>query len=1162
VHIVLDLQACQSFEARRRGIGRYSLALAKAMALHPRGHDISLLLNANMGGDSVEYLRGEFDGLLPQSRIVAWDCLTPAAYAYGVNAFRRQASEVLRREILRRLKPDVVHVASIFDGAGDDAVSTIPAGERYISAVTLYDLIPLVHQQTYLSDETLRRGYMEKVGYLKQADLLLGISQFSCDEAAELLGIPQERLVNISGAADATFQRLENPDLFRRELTSRYGLTRPFIMYAGGFDARKNIGSLIRAFALLPETLRRGHQLVIVGGAPESERVALSELMVSVGVAPSEVVFTGYVPDSDLVKLYNLCALYVFPSLQEGFGLPALEAMSSGAIVIGSNTSSLPEVIGHDDALFDPRDPHAIKNKMVQALTDSQMRAALSRHGVVQPLKFSWQESARRVLTAFEAAMERGVTQQHARGAQAGRKAALSTQGSCALLPAPDSDGVAAHDAHDVVVYADGDCSGIETRHSLGAFAAARESFDRIIIEITDHPYCAKTLPFAQEGAVDLIVRGTEFGVLLNALAASASGRELVLNLVYRSGGYPGLFAAVSSNYSPKVLARIFDPTDFQSLGSAQVIDGVGATSKIIAGKHWRDEVRAIVTEIAGFEKPGQVSESDWRRVATAISQNLPAPRSAAKQWLVDISNLFVQDAGTGIQRVVRHVLDELIKSPPKGYRIEAVCLGVDGIFRYARSYCARRYFPGETLPPDDPVEFAAGDVYLSLDLIAHLMPPNINRFRDLRNRGVEQHFVVYDLLPLLRPDCFKPPVVPPLRAWYEAVAEVADSVMCISRAVADEFRVWLDQARPVRHRPLNIGYFHLGADLAVPAAHTSAAVGDTKQLADLGGRTTFLMVGTIEPRKAHAQVLAAFEQLWSAGRDVNLLIVGRAGWLVDDLLRQLRKHPERGTRLFWYEEAPDDLLLAAYAEASALIMASEGEGFGLPLIEAAHHGLPLIVRDLPVFREIAEDHAHYFSGFGADDLAHSLDEWLRLHEKGSVPRSDGMRWATWQESTRQLVDHLLGKRWLHSWTVGPEWRHAAYDYRFKSEIGKLVHGRLESTGTPGLLLYGLPLKLQVGRYLVKLYGGWHSHAGHAGLEICSHAGDVMHVRQNLNAAVEPTSGCIANVELTIESDVSDLEIRVRVDEGVALWISELIVRPLQHDEAVEVDSLVTGLSD
>jgi hypothetical protein len=71
-----------------------------------------------------------------------------------------------------------------------------------------------------------------------------------------------------------------------------------------------------------------------------------------------------------------------------------------------------------------------------------------------------------------------------------------------------------------------------------------------------------------------------------------------------------------------------------------------------------------------------------------------------------------------------------------------------------------------------------------------------------------------------------------------------------------------------------------------------------------------------------------------------------------------------------------------------------------------------------------------------------------------------------------------------------------------------------------------------------------------------------MHVRQNLNAAVEPTSGCIANVELTIESDVSDLEIRVRVDEGVALWISELIVRPLQHDEAVEVDSLVTGLSD
>jgi glycosyltransferase involved in cell wall biosynthesis len=1160
VHIVLDLQACQSSEARRRGIGRYSLALAKAMASRPRGHEISLLLNANMGGDSVEYLRGQFDGLLPQSRIITWDCLTPAAYAYEGNAFRRQASEVLRREVLRRLKPDAVHVASIFDGAGDDAVSTIPAGESYISAVTLYDLIPLVHQETYLCDETLRRGYMEKIGYLKQADLLLGISQFSCDEARELLGIPQERLVNISGAADAAFQRLVNPNLFRRELTSRYGLAKPFIMYAGGFDSRKNIGSLIRAFSLLPESLRRDHQLAIIGGAPEPERRALMDLMASIGVGASEVVFTGYVPDSDLVKLYNLCALYVFPSLQEGFGLPALEAMSSGAVVIGSNTSSLPEVIGHDGALFDPKDPTAIKNKIVEVLTDLQLREALVKHGEVQPRKFSWQESARRVLSAFETAMERG-TARNARRAHADRQIQSSARKSCAFLPAPDSAGIATHGTDRFVVYADQDCRESLAQHSLRAFEAERKQFDRVVIEIADHSYCAKTLSFANEGAVDLILRDNEFGALLSAMTTSASGRELALGLIYRSGGYPGLLTAASSNYSEETLARVFDPTDFQSLGCAQLVDGEGQSGTIVVGKYWRDEVQAIVTEIAGFERSGEVSEDDWRRVAIAISQNLPAPRSAGKQWLVDISNLFVQDAGTGIQRVVRHVLDELLKSPPEGYRIEAVCLGADGIFRYARSYCARRYFPGETLPPDDPVEFAAGDVYLSLDLIAHLMPPNIKRFQDLRNRGIEQHFVVYDLLPLLRPDCFNPPVVPPLRSWYEAVAEVADSVMCISRAVADEFMGWLDQARPVRHRPLKIGYFHLGADLAAVDTPPSMAVGDTQQLAELGGRTTFLMVGTIEPRKAHAQVLAAFEQLWSAGRDINLLIVGRAGWLVDDLLEQLRTHPERGRRLFWHEDAPDDLLLAAYSRASALIMASEGEGFGLPLIEAAHHGLPLVVRDLPVFREIADQHAHYFSGFGADDLANSLEEWLHLHEKDSVPQSQGMSWITWQESARQLVDNLLQQRWLHSWTAGQAWRHAAYDYRFKSEVGRLVRGRMESTGTAGLLLYGLPLNLQVGRYLVKLRGGWHSQAGHAELEICSKSGNVMHVRRSLDAANESASECIVAVELLLDSDAIDLEVRVRVDAGAELWVSELIVSPMEHDAPIDAGSLAPSLS-
>jgi len=1143
VHIILDLQACQSPEGRRRGVGRYSLALARAMLANPHGHEMTVLLNASMG-DSIEYLRGQFDGLLPQSRIVTWDGLAPVSWIDPSTAFRRSASEVLRREVLRRLKPDVVHVASLFDGFGDDVVSAIHPDDGYLNAVTLYDLIPLAHQETYLADERVRRWYMAKIDHLKRADLLLGISRFSCDEAAELLGIAQERLTNISGAADPMFKPLQYPEHFRHELMSRYGLSRPFVMYAGGFDSRKNIAALVRAFALLPDAVRKGHQLAIVGGAPEPEQKALAAVIASSGLDASEVVFTGYVPDVDLMKLYNLCALYVFPSLQEGFGLPALEAMSSGALVIGSNASSLPEVIGYEEALFDPKDPQAIQAKMLVALTDDGFRSVLREHGQRQPLRFSWQESARRAMSALAAAAER------ARVSRTGANSApvQGWRGLTAWLPAPGHEPKPMRHLGDCTVYADDDCDGVQPHRPLSALAAEREHFDRVVIEVSDHAYCAKTLPFAATGMADLVLRDNRLGMLLGALATTPAGRELVISLVYRSGGYPAISAAVASGFSAEVLARVFSPLDLQTLGCAQFLPGEDAAIRADGGNgHWREEARAVIGEIASHERLGSVSEEDWRRIATAVSRDLPIATSAKPQWLVDISTLFVTDAGTGIQRVVRHVLDELIKDAPSGYRVEPICLGEDGIFRYARSYCARRYYAGETLPPDDPVEFAAGDVYLGLDLVAHLLPKYIERFRDLRNRGVQQHYVVYDLLPVLRPDCFDPPSLPLFRSWYEAVAEVADSLMCISKAVADEFKLWLDQARPVRYRPLMIGYFHLGADLGAPHVRQAAAVQGNAQLAALGDRTTFLMVGTVEPRKGHAQTLAAFERLWSQGREVNLLIIGKPGWLMDELLAHMRNHPERGKRLFWYEQAADDLLLGAYARASALIMASEGEGFGLPLIEGAHHGLPLVARDLPVFREIAGEHAHYFSGYDPQSLARSLDQWLALDAQGRAPQSDGMRWMTWSKATRQLVERVRLQHWVHAWLPGGEWRHAAYDYRFRSDVGKLVRGRMHTTGAAGLLLYGLPLALQMGRYVVKIQGGWDGDEGCALLEICSQSVDVLHLRRELCAQDKLATGCLAVVELALGADVSDLDIRIHVDAVSKLWISELRLHPVDQ---------------
>lgn len=1138
MRIVLDLQAYQSPGSRRRGIGRYSLALAKAMAKCPRGHDITLLLNAAMG-DSIELLRAQFDSLLPQDRIVTWQALSPAAYAYPDNAFRRYASEALRMQALRQLKPDVVHVASLFEGFSNEVIATVPKGQAHLGAVTLYDLIPLAQKATYLHDRLARRWYMEKIEHLRQADILLGISRYSCEEAVELLDIPRERLTDISGAVDDIFVPLDDAEAFRQELMHRYGLRRSFIMYTGGFDSRKNIAALVRAFALLPMALRCAHQLVIVGEAPPIERAELVALVDELGLGPDEVVFAGYVPDRDLVKLYNVCALYVFPSLQEGFGLPALEAMASGAVVIGSNTSSLPEVIGCEEALFDPRSDRAIAAKMVEVLTDEGLRNRLREHAVTQCQKFSWEESARRALEAFEASAAMRVRPTKVVAAQP----LLARPGTTAFLPAPAS-ALASMPGDGVKVYADSAGASFPAPLSLADYVRDRDTsgFDRIIVELADEAYCARTLELADTGAVDIVLADEHFGAALQTLAEDESGRALVMSLLYAAGGYPALRAAISQSFSRDVLGTLVTPQSLTSLGRSQVIslDGTGDPSLA-----WRDDIRGGVAALVAARKAASANEHDWAAAAAALASNMTIADGSSR-WLVDISNLAVHDAGTGIQRVVRHILDELLASPPPGVRIEPVRLADDGIFRYARSYCQRRYFEGEVLPPDEPVEFSPSDLFLGLDLAAHLIPQHIDLFRHLRNRGVRQYYVVYDLLPLLRPDCFDPPGLPLFRGWYESIAEVADGVICISRAVADEFESWLHQARPERLRPLSVGWFHLGADLSVPGAPTLRD-DSSSPLAGLDGRATFLMVGTVEPRKGHAQTLAAFEQLWQEGVETNLLIIGKPGWLVSDLLERLANHSERGKRLFWFEKAGDELLLSAYQSASALIMASEGEGFGLPLIEAAHHGLPLIARDLPVFREIAGSHAHYFSGYAAEDMVTALRSWLALNARAEAPQSSSMTWLTWKQAAARLTDVIGSERWTHRWLPGCKRRFPASDYRWRTEVGRLSRGRLVTTGEAGQLLSGPGVPLEAGCYSLAIrLGGM----GNISADICSGAGEKIHGVYRFTVDDASPEGQLLQAELQLDCDVMDLEIRVDVEAGTGLWVQDVELTPLSMNGA------------
>ncbi|MEI6414554.1 MAG: glycosyltransferase, partial [Pseudomonadota bacterium] len=393
--------------------------------------------------------------------------------------------------------------------------------------------------------------------------------------------------------------------------------------------------------------------------------------------------------------------------------------------------------------------------------------------------------------------------------------------------------------------------------------------------------------------------------------------------------------------------------------------------------------------------------------IAQSMAHNHPEKRPA-RQLFLDVSGLVKEDSKTGVQRVTRSVLRELLHHPPAGHRVLPVYATPE-----IPGYCHARQFTLRFLDcpsdwvEDHPIEAQPGDLFLGLDLQHQVVIAQEDYLRHLYRIGIRVYFVVYDLLPVQMPHRFPPGTEPGHAAWLRTIAQF-DGALAISRAVMDSLREWLAIHGPARHRPFRLGWFHQGSDIDHSAPTTGLPGDAAAVLSQWAGCPGFLMVGTLEPRKGHAQTLAAFESLWREGVQAHLVIVGRAGWM-EALVESIRSHPERNRRLFWLEDTSDEYLEKIYAASTCLIAASEGEGFGLPLIEAARHKIPLIVRDIPVFREVAGEHAFYFRGMAPEDLARAVKDWLEQYATGRHPSSEGLACLTWKDSVEQL------KRTLHS---------------------------------------------------------------------------------------------------------------------------------------------------
>ncbi len=294
----------------------------------------------------------------------------------------------------RRLEADVAHVPYW----APPIRSSIP------TVVTIHDLIPLLLRE--YRGGPLVRLYSALVSTTAQnSALVLTDSEASRQDIVTHLGLPAERVRVVYLAADERYT--PEPSLFPGEKPGFAEKTRfqeRYVLYLGGFDVRKNVATVLQTYRWAGPAIGEECPLVIAGRLPERDTSFTPDprrLAREQGIDERFVRFIGFVDEADKPALYRGAVAFIFPSRYEGFGLPPLEALACGTPVVGSDISSIPEVVGDAGVLLPPDDAEGMASALIQLATDEGFRAELSRRALAHAARFSWERTARETLAAY-----------------------------------------------------------------------------------------------------------------------------------------------------------------------------------------------------------------------------------------------------------------------------------------------------------------------------------------------------------------------------------------------------------------------------------------------------------------------------------------------------------------------------------------------------------------------------------------------------------------------------------------------------------------------------------------------------------------------------------------------------------------------------------------